>query len=93
MCVLHRHVQGIGLSKALLCQVYCTSASLRCPESYARTPFLCIFKTYAVKRLNQMANDLDSPEETFKALRDERRECHQFLLVDPITKDKNKEVP
>ena len=35
-----------------------------------------------------MANELDIPEDTFKALHDfATTECHEFLLIDLITKD------
>ena len=89
MCILHRHVEGIGLSMAFLCQVYLGQFAL--PRVIReQASFLCIFKTYDVKRLKQMANELDIPEETFKALHDfATSECHQFLLVDLITKDKS----
>jgi len=89
MCILHRHVQNIGLSMAFLCQVYLGNFAL--PRVIReQASFLCIFRTYDIKRLKQMANELDIPEETFKALHDfATAELHQFLLVDLTTKDKS----
>ena len=89
MTILHRHVEGIGLSMAFLVQVYLGPFAL--PRVIReQASFLCIFKTYDIKRIKQMANELDIPEETFKQLHDfATSEQHQFLLVDLITKDKS----
>ena len=88
MTILHRHVEGIGLSMAFLCQVYLGPFAL--PRVIReQSSFLAIFKTYDIKRIKQMANELDIPEETFKSLHDfATSECHDFLFVDLITKDK-----
>jgi hypothetical protein len=88
MTILHRHVEGIGLSMAFLCQVYLGPFAL--PRVIReQSSFLAIFKTYDIKRIKQMANELDIPETTFKSLHDfATNESHEFLFVDLITKDK-----
>ena len=66
MTILHRHVEGIGLSMAFLCQVYLGPFAL--PRVIReQASFLAIFKTYDIKRIKQMANELDIPDVIFKS--------------------------